>query len=463
MSSIPLAYVTIPFALGIISQRESWVIMVVMVAGSLLLRITNKIPVIVFAMLGFALSAATEVKNEIAYGSQVEVVVRVDQTPIVKGRWQRTESSVVAFKDSTGLWKEAPQKLQTYIDTASLIGLGDTLCFKTRHYPAAPYLLNRGITGRVYGYKVQRLGSDTTLRERASLLRDELSGRISQINTHPRNTALMQALTLGDKSGIDRELRSDYNRTGAAHMLAVSGLHVGIIFLVLSYLLGWIKVFHRGIEIYSAVIILILWYYALLTGFSPSVLRAVIMFSLYQTGIAISRSTNNVNVLMAAGLILLVADPNYLYDVGFQLSFLAMFGIVLLYDKVYALWRNRLWSIVAVTVAAQIAVLPLSCYYFGNIPLLGVVTNLALWMIVPAIIVLTFAYLLTGAGAVGELAAWVANIQNEMIAYGSSKSWIAVEDINMPFSLLIVIYVGIISVLYFVNATGLPNFIRRKS
>lgn len=444
MIKTPLLYATIPFALGIVAQRESpmvsLVVLVVVIVAIYAFRIAHKIPILSFLVLGFAISAMSQFHNAIAYNSPVEVIIRIDKTPTISGRWYRTQGEVVAYMDSTAVWRNARQSVQTYIDTSQSVALGATLHFNTKQYSTWRYWFTHGITGRVYGYRVRTLSCDTTLFERLTLWSASLSERIEQIGTEPESVALMQALTLGDKSGIDRELRSDYNRTGTAHMLAVSGLHVGIIFMVLSYLLGWIKLFPRGLVIYCCVVVCLLWGYAAITGFSPSVMRAVLMFTLYQGGVMLSRSSNNLNTLLAAGLILLVLNPNYLYDIGFQLSFVAMFGIVLYYRPIAGLWDSWVWRLVAVTLAAQIAVLPLSCYYFGNIPLVGVFANLALWLVVPTIIILTFCYLATGVEAVGSVAAWVAKLQNQMVEWGAERSWIAVENISMPLWVCLVIY-----------------------
>lgn len=441
----PLLYAAIPFALGIIAQRESVAILIAAAVVVILLRIAYRVPITLFLLLGFVAAAISENHNRIPYDTPVEVIVRIDKTPTVRGRWQRTEADVMSFRDSTGVWQSVKQRLQLYADTSVKVALGNTLWFNTKQYTTAPYLLSRGVTGRVYAYKVQWCETDTTMLERTALWSERLSHKIAHLNSTSENIALMQALTLGDKSGIDREQRHEYNRTGTAHMLAVSGLHVGIIFLVLSYLLGWIKLLRHGLTVYCAIVIILLWFYAALTGFSPSVLRAVVMFSLYQLGIIISRNTNNLNTLLGAGLILLVFNPNYLYDIGFQLSFTAMFGIVLFYGAISSLWHNWLWRLVAVSLAAQIAVLPLSCYYFGNIPLFGIVANLVLWLIVPTIIVLTLVYLLTGVEAIGELGAWIANIQNEFVAWGASHSWVAVEDVAMPFWVCLTIYTALLA------------------
>lgn len=433
----PLLYATLPFAVGIIAQRESLVFVLL-----LLLFYAARQPwvVISFAAMGFVMSAITENRSDIPYNQPIEIVARIETTPTIKGRWQRTVGDVVSFKDSTGAWQEADQKMQIYADTSAKIELGNTIYFTSKQYGIYPYFMSQGIMGRAYCYRLKQVASDTTLFERAILLRNHLSSRLAEIGTSTANTALIQALALGDKSGIDREQRAEYNRAGAAHLLAVSGLHVGIVFLILSYLLGWIKLFRNGLNVYCLVIIMLLWGYAMLTGFSPSVLRAVLMFSLYQIGVMISRTSNNLNTLLAAGLILLVINPNYLYDIGFQLSFSAMFGIVLFYKPICSLWHNPVWRLAAVTLAAQIAVLPLSCYYFGNVPLFGIFVNLALWAIVPAIIGLAFLYLLTGWGLAGTMCAVVAGWQNDFVTWSASHSWIAVENIVMPLMVCVVIY-----------------------
>lgn len=183
------------------------------------------------------------------------------------------------------------------------------------------------------------------------------------------------ALILGYKDEITQEIRSAYAGTGAMHVLAVSGLHVGLIFLILNTLL---KIFPRqqfSWKVFRVTLLLLgIWSFAILTGGSPSVLRASTMFSFVTIGMNLRQSTNIYNTLAGSAFLLLFYNPFLLMNVGFQMSYLAVIGIVYFQPKIASRWviqnrlGNYLWQLVAVSIAAQLMTLPLSLYYFHQFP-----------------------------------------------------------------------------------------------
>ena len=162
------------------------------------------------------------------------------------------------------------------------------------------------------------------------------------------------------------------------HVLAVSGLHVGIIFLILNTLLSFLGTSKNGRVVKAIILLIALWSYALLTGLSPSVLRAATMFSFVIMGTVLNRKSSIYNTLAASAFFLLIINPNLLFEVGFQLSYIAVLGIVylqpLIYNRIYTRWwlLDKIWAITAVSIAAQIATLPLTLYYFHPIMYVGV-------------------------------------------------------------------------------------------
>lgn len=194
--------------------------------------------------------------------------------------------------------------------------------------------------------------------------------------------AVASALILGYKDDLDKGLVRAYSSAGATHILAVSGLHVGIIYMVLDMLL---RVMNRNryTKIWKAILlILMLWFYATLTGLSPSVLRAATMFSFVIIGKATSRSTNIYNTLAASAFFLLLINPFLVTEVGFQLSYLAVLGIVFLQPKLYHLldinnWAlDKMWAITTVSISAQLATFPLALLYFHQFPNYFLISNL---------------------------------------------------------------------------------------
>jgi len=190
-----------------------------------------------------------------------------------------------------------------------------------------------------------------------------------------------KALILGNKSDIDYTTYRIFADAGAMHILAVSGLHVGIVAGLLSVLFAWLPFLRRYKLLKAGFIIMALVIYAALTGFSPSVCRAVLMFSLFILGYNFKRDVDIYNIIAASAFILLIINPLWLFSVGFQLSYMAVLGIVYWYRKIRPLVKlnNRvfqwLWDVTVVSITAQIGTFPLSLYYFEQFPVLGIVAN----------------------------------------------------------------------------------------
>ncbi len=200
--------------------------------------------------------------------------------------------------------------------------------------------------------------------------------------TNRQEYAIVSGLVLGIRDGLDNELKDAYAAAGAMHVLAVSGAHVIIVFQLIVVLLGSLKRFRYGNALFAIAALLVLWFYAFITGLSASVLRAVIMFSFVVIGQAIRREGNLFNTLGMSAFLLLCYDPYLLQDVGFQLSYLAVAGIVYLYPRIYR-WLafqnwflDKVWESTCISLAAQIAVLPLTLFYFHQFPTYFLLANL---------------------------------------------------------------------------------------
>ena len=207
-----------------------------------------------------------------------------------------------------------------------------------------------------------------------SALENDLSGQAA---------SLAKGFLLGDRSDIDSQMLSKFSSTGAMHILAVSGLHIGILVQLLTKCLS---LFSRFISKYQAVIfaLILVWIYAALTGLSASVVRSVVMFTILSLSTLTGRRYIDINSLFFSAILILLWNPSFLYDVGFQLSYAALFGIFILYPELVKLitFKNK-WVMMAyegtmVGIAAQITTLPLTLYYFHQFPNYFIVTNLAL-------------------------------------------------------------------------------------
>lgn len=185
---------------------------------------------------------------------------------------------------------------------------------------------------------------------------------------------LVKAMLLGRRDDLRVQQVGDYVISGAVHILSVSGMHVAIIFLAISATLGWIRRWRYGNGPYLMVVTGLLGFYALVTGLSPSVQRATLMCLVLVVAEVTGRKHHPVNTLAFSALVILLVDSNALYDLGFQLSYLAMAGIFLFYNPIYGLFMpsNRLlrfiWQVSALAFAAQLTTLPLSLFYFHQFP-----------------------------------------------------------------------------------------------
>lgn len=225
------------------------------------------------------------------------------------------------------------------------------------------------------------------------------SAKVLEANLDPELAGIAKAMILGDKSDLSLEARNSFSNTGAMHVLAVSGLHVGIIMFLLMYFLKW---FSKWISSRNAFLLVftLTWFYAALTGFSPSVLRAALMFSIVLGAQLKGSQGNSLNALFISAFILLTIDPNLLYDIGFQLSYSAMIGILVLYKPVASLinlknkFLRKIWEGTAVGLAAQLVTFPLTLYYFHQFPNYFALSNLGVMLLAGIILGLGIALLL---------------------------------------------------------------------
>ena len=248
----------------------------------------------------------------------------------------------------------------------------------------------KGIFYRLYApsgkWKYVARDPSFSIRRTAEGVRDRLLEILRENNVNGEEFSVAAALLLGYVTEMDRELLSDYSSSGAMHILSVSGMHVGVIYLFLEFLLGFLERRKRNGGIASwlkaAVMVASIWSYAVLTGLSPPVQRAAIMLSMVIIGKNMQRQPEILNILAASLFIILVSDPFLLADTGCQFSYLAVAGIVLLYQPIYDLYvtskwfPDKLWSLAAVSVAAQLITFPLGLYVFHQFPNYFLLTNI---------------------------------------------------------------------------------------
>ena len=380
-----------------------WPAVVVMVVGTLLLwryAVAQSAGIAVcFVVLGWLLVQRQEAKLHVSWPEEevcYEAVVISE--PVEKPKTMAVDILLTGSQ----------QKLKCYLykdDRSRNLKIGDGLKIQSRIRPNSEwrkgtfdykrYLEVHGFTGRTFvsswkWQKAQISLHNLSRLERTKLyflkLRSRLLERIATDQTTPN--AVMAAMTLGDKSALTQELRDIYAITGASHILALSGLHLSIIFMLLTLLFGGSKFFTFH---YSLLPLISIWAFVFLVGMPVSVVRSATMLTAYTLLSLGHRDKMSVNTLVFTALLVLIVSPLSLFDIGFQMSYLAVFAILLivpLSERLFPvgyLMTHRvikwLWGMVAVSCAAQIGVAPLIAYYFGRLPVYFLLTN---FIVIPA-------------------------------------------------------------------------------
>jgi len=310
------------------------------------------------------------------------------------------------------------------------------------------YLEKQGILKQVIVKRQQYLkfsSTDFSIYKLADKFRKTIQKSLQKQGFKKEELAVINALLLGQRQDISKELLNDYTRAGAIHILAVSGLHVGIFLLILSAFFKPLEQLKYGKIIKTILIVCLLWIFAVIAGLSASVVRAVTMFSAVAIAMAFNRKTMVLHSLISSMFILLLCKPLFLFDVGFQLSYLAVFSIVTIQPKLYNLWKpkykliDKLWQLFTVSTSAQLGVLPISLFYFHQFPGLFMISNL---VIIPFIgSILMGGILMIGMSLLNVLPLFLANIYGFIISgMNIFVSWISKQESflieNISFSLL---------------------------
>ncbi|MEW6469834.1 MAG: ComEC/Rec2 family competence protein [Bacteroidota bacterium] len=326
-------------------------------------------------------------------------LVKISEPLLEKERSLKVAASVMAVHDS-GKWIPVSGRAMLYFEkdtAAARIKYGDRILVKADFAVVKPpqnpsefnykqYLSFHNIHHQAYVpsdcWKFTGKNEGYDLFRYSYSLRDELLDVMKENGITGDEFAVASALVLGYEDKLDADIISAYASTGALHVLSVSGLHVGILYLILSFLFAFLNRIRYGPVVKAVVLLLSLWFYALLTGLSPSVLRAVTMFSFIVIGVTFRYHTNIFNTLAVSCFALLLYNPYLVMEVGFQLSYLAVFGIVYIQPKLYDWWRpdnwllDKIWTITSVSIAAQLATFPLGLLYFHQFPNLFLFSNL---------------------------------------------------------------------------------------
>ena len=275
-----------------------------------------------------------------------------------------------------------------------------------------------------------------------------------------KTKAIIDALLLGQRVALDKETLTDYTNAGVIHVLAISGLHISVLYFFLIFLLRPLRSFRFGKALELLLVLFVLWLFALLTGLPASVTRAVTLFSFMSVGTYFNRSKSLYNAMAVSALLILVFSPNTLFDIGFQLSYAAVLSIVLFqpFFKRVPMTQNKIvryfMDMIGVSLAAQIGVLPLCLYYFNQFPALFLLANL---VIIPlSSFVLLYGILLLGLNFIvpsvalylGKPLAFSIQYMNAYIHWIAQFKWGVISHISFSGVMVVTLYSFLFALVY---------------
>ena len=416
-------------------------------------RLTTSLLMLDVFVLGIWNVGRVEQRLDVPLNGQTEMYdAVVAERPVVG---QRTIRCVLAVAEG----RLAGQRISAFFQKDSAIGdvqrlaVGDGVRVGSRlkpitnsrrlqngHFDYVRYQHIHGVVARTYINKdswkrnrvsMRRLGVMQRVLIGMRSARDRLLLHNEKHNMSESAYAVVAAMTMGDRSRLTRELRQSYAASGASHVLALSGLHLGVIYGLLSLIFV-----HRRMRVLGQVLAMVaIWAYAALVGMPPSVLRSATMLTIFAFVVLTGRRQVSLNTLAFAAVVQLVVSPLSLWDVGFQMSFLAVLGIVMLNMRLGNLatpvWLSRWrvigwgWSLVKVSLAAQLAVAPLSMYYFGTFPCYFLLTNLvaiplATIIVYTSIVMYALGFWVWMQGVVATFVGWMATLMNTSLGFIAS-------------------------------------------
>ena len=324
------------------------------------------------------------------------VQVSLVDPPVEKPKTFVVTAKVLATEKGFEAWNG--KKIQLYFSKKwDKLTIADKLLVKIDPQPfAAPlyagafnyadWLHKKGICARSYvspnGGRVYQKAARSNLQFCSYAVREQLKARFEHAGLQGEELALICALVLGSKGEMDFETKNAFSAVGISHILSVSGLHVGLIYGLLVFVFILLNPFKRFKILQGLIIVGCLVFYAFVTGLSPSVIRSVFMISMLTFGVSVGRKSNSVNTVLFTAFILLLLNPAYLWDMGFQLSYLAVLSLIVLYPKLTACWTpqnaipKKLWELSNLSVSAQLGTAPLTIHLFHVFPNYFLLTNL---------------------------------------------------------------------------------------
>jgi competence protein ComEC len=311
-------------------------------------------------------------------------VLLIEQIDSVSGRLALDHKALLYFtKDSLSEHLRSGDELLVYTKLSPPVNNGNP-----DEFDYARFLFRRQVAAIGFAYadnwKVISRGTMRSFRQQAMDCRESVLSVYRRLGFRGDDLAVLSALTIGYKEELSEDIRETYSISGASHVLALSGLHIGFLYLLLCFCLRWLPERWRIVALLRTLVILLsLWTFAFFTGLSASVVRSVVMFSLFALARLSGRTNFSLNTLLIAAFFMLLCRPSWLFDVGFQLSFCAVAAILLIQPCIYRLIPvagsrigRYIWGLMSVSIAAQIGTAPLVLLYFSRFSTHFLLTNL---------------------------------------------------------------------------------------
>ncbi len=394
------------------------------------------------------------------YNDSTLLVIKILEPPLQKEKSFKADAAIKYILTDDGILKKVNGKVLIYFgkaDSLTLPQYGDEILIKG----GLTAIKNSG-NPAAFNYEryagFQQIFHQVFLKkEKYSLLQKHAAhtlysfifwARSSVISTlqkfvqgNKKVTGIAEALLIGYKEDLDKDVVQEYSNTGVVHIIAISGMHLGLIYVVLVWLFSRIPVIKKYAVLKVVLILSCLWLFSLITGASASVMRSAVMFTCIIIGKTFFKQATIYNALGASAFLLLCYDPYLLWDVGFQLSYFAVAGIVWLQKPIFNLFfvKNKqlreVWQMCSITIAAQVLTFPICIYYFHQFPNLFLVTNLlsvplSTIILFTEIFLIVFAWFHPLAAALGKLVYILTWLMNTIVSWCNA----------VPFSLLDKIY-----------------------
>lgn len=316
-----------------------------------------------------------------------------------------TELLVKAYLDTSGTFQHVEEKIQLYFSQADTNTYQRYDQLQLRAYVAnirpssagyAAWLQANGLRYKAYAKRAVLVSQAHSLESKFYRAQQKLAIRLDQLIDQPELAAMAKAILLGEKGDLSKEMKADFAASGLSHILAISGLHVGIIFLLLNLLLRPIHLLPHGQQLKNLAILGLLIAYMLLAGASPAVVRATLMFGAVLLYKLLRKRYHFLNLLGFSAFVQMVIEPSIIFSIGFQLSYMAVLGIVLLFPLFEKTcntpwkWVNYAYAWIGISLAATIFTTPMVLYYFGQFPTYFILANVMVSVLAFVLVFLGF-------------------------------------------------------------------------